>query len=242
MTDPMTTIIWDIPIPPFLRLLGARWRDRPRSFRMKWGDLSFGSHGWALELCLFERGYSLHVHALWIKLFVHLPFLDRWKHEPEEIMESWGGSYSPDAGGLHLRWGARYKIVTMPWRDWSHCTHEVRRWDGQWVPYVGSWEHDKVPDFRHTEAYPYHYLLRSGEKQDRIATIYADRRTWRLRWLRWTSAFQKTRYSIDVQFNEEVGERTGSWKGGVLGCGYDLHPGETPLQCLHRMEQERRFT
>lgn len=240
----MSAIVYSIPIPRVLQLLGAKWRDRPRSFRMKWGDLSFGSRGWALQLCLFgdRPHYSLNLHLFWIQLFVRLPFLERWAREPFEIMESWGFSYLQEAGGLHLRWGRRYKIVTMPWRDWSHCTHEVLRPNGQWVPFVGSWEHDKAPDGRAIEVHPYHYLLRSGETQHRLATIHAERRTWRLRWLRWTSAFQKTRYTIDVTFNEEIGERTGSWKGGCTGCGYDLKPAETPLECLRRMEQERRFT
>jgi hypothetical protein len=40
---------------------------------------------------------------------------------------------------------------------------------------------------------------------------------------------------------DEVGEEAGSWKGGVLGCGYTLLPNETPLQCLRRMEKERKF-
>ena len=38
------------------------------------------------------------------------------------------------------------------------------------------------------------------------------------------------------------GERNGSWKGGVLGCGWDMLKGETPLDTLRRMERERRFT
>lgn len=239
----MSTAIYEKPIPSVLRLIGARWRDRSRSFRMKWGDLSFGDRGFALELCLFGDGghYSLEIHGLRIKTFIRLPFLQRWAREPKEIMESWGFSYSPEAGGLHLRWGSRYKIITMPWRDWQHMSHEVRRPSGQWVPFVGSWEHGKSPDGRALESHPYHYLLKSGEKQDRVATVHVERRIWRLRWLRWTSLFQKVRHCIDVEFNAEVGEGTGSWKGGCLGCGYDLLSGETALQCLRRMEQERRF-
>lgn len=30
-------------------------------------------------------------------------------------------------------------------------------------------------------------------------------------------------------------------KGGCTGCGYDIKPGETPLECLQRMERERKF-
>lgn len=240
----MSAIVFDVPVPRVLQLLGAKWRDRPRSFRMKWGDLSFGSRGWGLQLCLFgdRPHYSLNLHLFWTQLFITLPFLERWAREPYEIMESWGFTYSQEAGGLHLRWGRHYKIITMPWRDWSHVTHEVRNFAGRWVPYVGSWEHEKKSDGRATEVHPYHYLLRSGEKQDRIATVHVERMTWRLRWLRWTSTFQKTRHYIDVSFNEEIGERCGSWKGGTVGCSYDLKPNETPGECLRRMEQERRFT
>lgn len=57
----------------------------------------------------------------------------------------------------------------------------------------------------------------------------------------WTSLFSKIRTDIDVEFDKEVGERTGSWKGGVLGCGWGLLPGETPYECLKRMERERLF-
>lgn len=47
---------------------------------------------------------------------------------------------------------------------------------------------------------------------------------------------------IDIEFSDEVGERTGSWKGGVLGCGFDMLPGERPVDALRRMELERKFT
>lgn len=47
--------------------------------------------------------------------------------------------------------------------------------------------------------------------------------------------------SINVDFDGEVGERTGSWKGGTIGCGYDLLPDETMLDALRRMERNRTF-
>lgn len=46
---------------------------------------------------------------------------------------------------------------------------------------------------------------------------------------------------IDVQFDGEVGERSGSWKGGTVGCSYDKLPTEGIEQCLRRMEKEREF-
>ena len=35
--------------------------------------------------------------------------------------------------------------------------------------------------------------------------------------------------------SDEVGEETGSWKGGTIGCGYNLKPGETAEECFDRM-------
>lgn len=232
-------------VPPLLRILGARWRDGKRHYRMSWGELSFLRPGWGLTLNLFgdPEHYSLHVHIPWlVSCYINLPVLRRWAREPHEMMESWGVSYSPEDGILWLRWGWHYRIVHMPWRDWVHRSHEVMRADGSWMPYVGSWEHDKEPDQRHTESYPYRYMLRDGTVQHCAATIYAERMEWRLRWLRWTRLARKVRYSISVSFSDEVGERSGSWKGGTIGCSYDLRPGETPRECLRRMEAERRFT
>lgn len=57
----------------------------------------------------------------------------------------------------------------------------------------------------------------------------------------WTTLFNRVIRSIDVEFDGEVGERTGSWKGGTIGCEYELRPNETPYECLKRMEQERKF-
>lgn len=128
------------------------------------------------------------------------------------------------ADGLHLHWGKQhgkasdpFKIIGMPWR-WQHIDRAHKR---------------LTPE----ETHPYRYTLRDGTVQERTATIYVEARAW---WRPWPP-FYRPRRSINVDFSGEVGERTGSWKGGVLGCGYDMKRGETPLQTLRRMERERRF-
>ncbi len=125
--------------------------------------------------------------------------------------------------------------------DWRHMRHSVRCADGSWEPYVGSWERDKAADHRENFLFPYRYVLKSGEVQERTATVYVSQMEWRPRCLKWTRLFAKIRTSIDVAFSDEVGERTGSWKGGTIGCGWDLLPNETPEQALRRMESARVF-
>lgn len=44
-----------------------------------------------------------------------------------------------------------------------------------------------------------------------------------------------------VEFDDEVGERTGSWKGGCTGCSYEWERNETMLSALRRMEATRKF-
>ncbi|MGE4193041.1 MAG: hypothetical protein AB7E51_06610 [Pseudodesulfovibrio sp.] len=92
---------------------------------------------------------------------------------------------------------------------------------------------------KHTEpeTHPYRYIMNDGEVQEREATIYKESREW---WRPWLPC-KLYRESINIDFSDEVGERTGSWKGGVVGCGYDMKDGETPLDTLRRMERERVF-
>lgn len=203
-----------------------------------WQELKRSNEGCSpqlsLNLCMFEDGFAFCLFGY----FIPLLFLNRWVRDPEEIMERWGVYY-------HMRsvwfcWGNKSKVFYLPW-DFEHVKHEVRRPDGSWVPYVGSWEKDKEPDGRWCETYPYHYILKSGEVQERMATVYVERREWRWRWFLWLPWPRKRSVSIDVNFNGEVGERTGSWKGGCIGCGYELKKHETPLECLRRMEREREF-
>lgn len=51
----------------------------------------------------------------------------------------------------------------------------------------------------------------------------------------------RPRDDIYINFSGEVGARAGSWKGGTVGCSYEMKPGETPRQTLMRMQRERRF-
>lgn len=124
--------------------------------------------------------------------------------------------------GLHLYWGKShgtrddpFTVVRMPW-GWRHREHKV---------------------LSEPEEHPYTYTLRSGEVQHRTATINVESRLWTRPWL----PRRRLERSINVKFDGEVGERSGSWKGGCIGCGYTMLPGETPLLALRRMESERKF-
>ena len=198
-----------------------------------------------MELCHFEEWWSLHFQFLYGRVYVHL-----WpsREDPEDIVDSWGVAWNwsaPDLrdsiqwhwGGegkywfLHLPWGLDWVRTSQLMADdsWSHRTKQTPGWG---TPPEGRWSDDL----------PYVYTRESGERQERIATVTVQEMEWRRRGWMWSPFLRKVRRYIDVKFSDEVGEGTGSWKGGTMGCSYALQPGETPELCLWRMERERVFS
>lgn len=124
--------------------------------------------------------------------------------------------------GLHIHWGKShgtrddpFTIIKMPWA-WRHREHKI---------------------LTEPENFSYTYRLRSGEVQQRTAAVNVESRMWTRPWL----PRKRLSRSINVKFDGEVGERSGSWKGGTIGCGYEMLPNESAWMALRRMEREREF-
>ncbi len=231
---------------------GRRWE-----MRFSWAEIT-GRLGLAVALINWgeDQDWSLHLHLGWPNIFVKLPFIPR-RAPKDSGMDKWGFSVDTDTlADVHLNWGSATKIVHMPWA-WEFVRRSVLMPDGRsWVhelagynlrrrdvplgyPHVDWWT---LRDVTRWEAkLPYRYSLRSGQVQEREATIGVEEMEWRWRWLRWLPFPRKVRRSIDVSFSDEVGEQSGSWKGGTIGCGYEMRRDETPEECLRRMEDERKF-
>ncbi len=145
------------------------------------------------------------------------------------------------------KWGETTTCFHMPW-EWECYRTSCLRKDGTWEHDMkkdkGSksfWDKDKWRTILWGETYPYTYVLKSGTVQERLATLRVEEREWRWKSLMWFPYINITRKTIAVDFNDEVGEGTGSWKGGTLGCSYQMRHGELPEQTLRRMEKERKF-
>lgn len=192
----------------------------------------------SLGILLFPtRGYYLDFFGY----LITLPFLDRYAVLPRDSMlDRWGFYYFQNS--VTWGWGPYHKSYYMPWSmNPVKGTHKVLNKNGQWVPYVGSWEREKETDDRLIEVYPYTYQLRSGKLQKVQASVYRERREYRQRWLTWCPLFSHKYEYIEVKFSEEIGEEAGSWKGGVVGTSLDVLKGESNEQALRRMERTIRF-
>ncbi len=198
---------------------------------------------WGFALGLLDHGDE---HKYWIWR-MHLGplnmFFPTFVKRPK--INYMGGStlsygFSFHAMELHLNWGQHFKVWWYPWMR-EQVQHEVLVGDKKWANFIGSWETDKGEDHRFFWKRPYKYRLINGQIQKRTATIFVERRTMRMRWLKWTSFMERKDINIDVQFSDEVGERSGTWKGGCIGCSWKIEDGETPTQALKRMEKTRKF-
>lgn len=214
-----------------MRILGEReyggWL--LRLFMTRWAEVAYAKVGLS-GLCLeVEFPSDWHERRMgWLRvglgiLRIGIAFPWPWTVPDDHQCSGPTFGFVFFGDGLHLHWGKCHgtrsdpmTILPMPWQ-WRHRKHEV---------------------LSQPEAHPYAYLLRSGEVQRVTATIKAETRTWTRPWL----PYKRVSKSLDVSFDHEVGERSGSWKGGVMGCGYEMREHETPHATLRRMQEERRFT
>ncbi len=129
--------------------------------------------------------------------------------------------------------------VDLPWA-FAHVRHTWLNPDGS-VNRDAAGVGDYTPPDETRFRYPYTYTRRNGEVQRRTATVNGEEREWRLRYAPWLPWPRKRQRSINVSFDDEVGERSGSWKGGTTGCDWDWRRGESLEGALRRMEREREL-
>lgn len=182
----------------------------------------------------------------WGAFYIHLPF-DTGINECEP--PAYGFYWYESA--LWIKWGKKVYAFHSPWSwDWYRTSYLLS--DNSWVNEVNGkrnrvefWK-DEWQEKAWKAEYPYKYIRKNGEVQNRRAKLNIEEREWRRKFLMWTPLFNKVSRTIAVNFNDEVGEKTGSWKGGCTGCSYELKKigkdkFEEPLTCLMRMEEERKF-
>jgi hypothetical protein len=249
MTSEIKTIWFSNKILKFLKI--RSFERGPKNKFMNWvlqGSWieAHGIFGFGLSLCNFQDDqyghFSLYIHLGYPSIYLKLPY---FKREPKDggMIDKWGFNFNTDF--LHLNFGPnRGMVIDLPW-SWSFVSHSVLQEDGTWTTdYYRDTPKMKTDDIRahaQYEKHPYTYTPRYGATHTVQAAITTEKYEWRMKWLRRIPIFRKIRRCIDVNFEREIGEDVGSWKGGVIGCGYDMLPNETALDTLRRMERERKF-
>jgi hypothetical protein len=222
------------------------------AIRNKWLELHFGWIPFSLSYSIgsyFDQRHMLHIGFIFFNLYLHLP----WKTKRPKGCEyptygiDWVGG-----GKCLLRLGEKSKLLYFPW-SWEWQSASYLKKDGTYFvddkknrkgnklsDYKDFWDdHDK--SLLWVEKYPYRYVLKSGKVQDVIATVTIEVVVWKPLWFQWQNLIKNTYRGIAIVFSGEVGEGSGGWKGGCIGCGYTQKKGETPEHTLRRMEKEKKF-
>ena len=244
----------DRKVPWYLRLLGVpkgayMGSGRNRSYRTWWGEISFG----ALLFAFMLSRTNLHIAIPGVQAFIRVSRRDEEGRDwdgPEWGFDfrfgiDWGGA----TGSGALRWGRRRKSFSLPW-GWNRRKGDYRR---EYMDAAGAWhDADLMPREWNTdeqnaelgplpwsERYTFHYMCQpSGKAQHVPTTIQRERRTDTYRVFGRVTR-RRVEDLIDIRFHEEVGNRRGSWKGGVVGTSATMKPGETPGETLRRFQREQ---
>ena len=237
-------------IPKWMKMLGV-WRINEESIDFKWGYFAPRA-GFELVLnrgTYFDQRYAINLALGWGKFMFYLPFKTRLEEgcnmprygfaiHSDTFWAYKGGDYKD--GQCQNQWISWY----LPFFSYTFDGHWIYSKKAEWVQMRFNHK-DGRPDsyeFRKADAlnyvYPYTYKLKNGTIQERWATCTIERRKWHRKWFPFLT---KESTVIDIEFSDEVGERSGTWKGGTVGCTYELKPDETVYECLKRMESERNF-
>lgn len=156
-------------------------------------------------------------------------------------------------GSVHVHYGpqthssttTKVKVYWIPWRDWRHIRTSLYDKQGEhfWTEYskdrtawaASSAVKDACPKVQ------FEFDDFDGERI--TATTHIEEREWRLgtRSFRWLSLFRRPKVSrsLSLDFSKEVGPEKGSWKGGTLGHGIEMLPGELHEDAFKRYCQEQ---
>ena len=146
-----------------------------------------------------------------------------------------GGKYDESYGQMESE---RLFTFDYPFVNWIFNKHLVLNNNMEWQNVTQEMIFDDLTNFAYTIKLPYQYTLKDGTIQERTAMCFQEKRQWHRKWFPF---IKRTSRSLDVTFSDEVGERTGSWKGGCISCSYEMLKDESMEQCLKRMEKEREF-
>lgn len=225
--------------------------------RYKWGEFYWRLHPkhWNLSLKLTDSSNDvsdmLIMEPLVFSAYIHFPTRICVGNNLGSDDKRYGFYVYPSVKNMEalvLQWGRYSKHIDMPW-TYKWLSTEVLDFDYNPVYYEDKYT-NKKEDWksrlekeeaakRLTEkTYDYTYTRKSGEVQRRKATVCVERRVWTMRWL---PLKKMMRTSIWVTFDEEIGEKVDSWKGGTTGCGWSIIGKDTPEMTLRKMERERKF-
>ena len=188
--------------------------------------------------------FRLSFEVLWFYVNAMLFSTQKQTRRFDDNNRKWG-FYFMDRVNFVWRWGLKYVSFDLTFVSRVFVRHEILSIDRSRVVFTYRANRDFIDDFEKAERIKqensvlldYRYETLRGDVQKVTACVCVERWIRRIKW----TPFIVPDECICVSLSEDIGSERGTWKGGVTGCGYSLKRGESAIQCLRRMERERRF-
>jgi hypothetical protein len=220
------------------------WNVSRGLYEFRWGEIS-SRRGMGIEYSVYHETASIKLMLLFFTVYIKMPMIIQQRLGTEDWIAAFG--IGLDSEALRMNWRTWHKGFDLPWTYKFH-KREILDQEGNVLltdygrgpkhPTYVSFDVISLVKNLASKDFQYTYVLRDGTVQNRIAKVHMERDYRKIRGLPFV---KKSSRCIWAEFDGEVGERTGSWKGGCTGCGYTMLPNETIEQCLRRMERERKF-
>lgn len=238
-------------------------------FKNNWLQIYSGKSGFGFQYncCEYDTcRHQLILHFIFLHIYILLPWKAKeWSCDPKcygietykTVYRHWYSLFNQ----IYIRFGNKCKFIAMPWcLEWVYTAIKFKDSD-TWLldDYITRKAKYKGQRFFKNvyKAYPFNYWKDLEYERKNIlydydytykaldqhshCTYYVCERCWRPKWFKWTNLFSVKNRVIEVDFDEEMGPKKGSWKGGVKGCGFNIKKDETPEECIKRMEKEYIF-
>lgn len=139
----------------------------------------------------------------------------------------------------------------LPWTQWRFVRESWFGVSGEHIHTVrqsskrGAMISERVEFERSATIPKVSFSFADYDGEQNTATTFISEMEWRLgtKWFKWLSLFvrPRVRRHLDISFSKEVGPEKGSWKGGTLGHGIEMLPGELHEAAFRRYcTQEHR--
>jgi len=238
--------------------------EKEYKFQHKWFFFSF-SNWKTFSITWREADYDeskaqINISILWLHLYIYTSQkyakYDKETYDYHQGEREYGIAIHNNNFWIYN--GLKQKAFEFPY-TYRFIRHSVLRKDGTWehdlskigrkvykskqveTSYSKDFWDKKWDNILYKETFDFKYIMKDGTVQKRKATIKLEEREWRRYFLLWTKWKNKINKVIDIEFDKEVGERSGTWKGGVIGTSYKILDDETPEQCLRRFERNKKL-
>ena len=183
------------------------------------------------------------------KLYIDIPLYKTGKRESNFGNDSlqYGITYHDDTFWLYT--GEGNKSFDAPWQ-WTIVRHDLLNLDGSLYyrnsykngrrspdhlyfhelentkSYVSAWTLTETMNITHTTSH--------GDTQETVVTLHGEEREWRWKWLQWLPFNKLIHRVCDFEFSSELGDRAGSWKGGLTATSTEWKSSETLKESFTR--------